>query len=196
MTQRHKVFVSYHHANDQGYRDQFERLFADVNDILVSKSVQIGDIGSGLKTETIRQKIRDEYLKDSTVTVVLIGTETWKRKHVDWEIASSIRSTEYNPRSGLLGIFLPDHPDHGTDTCSYCMNPNNGRDTWEPYTIPPRLHYNARRGYANLYDWNTGPYFVQKWIHDAFKKRNDVTLAPDNSYPLFAKNRSGDRWFE
>ncbi len=28
MTQRHKVFVSYHHANDQNHRDKFENLFS------------------------------------------------------------------------------------------------------------------------------------------------------------------------
>ena len=51
---------------------------------MVSKSVQIGDIDSNLPTERIRQKIRDEYLRDSTVTIVLIGSETWKRKHIDY----------------------------------------------------------------------------------------------------------------
>lgn len=30
MTQRHKVFVSYHHANDQYYRDEFEQLFTNI----------------------------------------------------------------------------------------------------------------------------------------------------------------------
>ena len=67
MIQRHKVFISYHHANDQVYRDKFERLFVNTYDIMVSRSVQIGDIDTNLKTETIRQKIRDEYLSDSTV---------------------------------------------------------------------------------------------------------------------------------
>ncbi len=112
MTKRHKVFVSYHHANDQGYRNEFESLCGDV---IVSRSVDIGDIDPNLKTETVRQKIRDEYLRDSTVTVVLIGGQTWQRKHVDWEISSSIRATQYNPRSGLLGIFLPTHPDFNSN---------------------------------------------------------------------------------
>ncbi len=34
MTGRHKVFVSYHHANDQEYRDLFEGLFDDIHDFL------------------------------------------------------------------------------------------------------------------------------------------------------------------
>ena len=99
MNDRHKVFVSYHHANDQEYRNLFEGLFSFIHNIIVSKSVQIGDIDPNLKVDTIRQKIRDEYLRDSTVTVVLVGAETWKRKHVDWEIGASIRC------SGLLGIL-------------------------------------------------------------------------------------------
>ena len=33
----------------------------------------------------MRQKIRDEYIRDATVAIVLIGPRTWQRKHVDWE---------------------------------------------------------------------------------------------------------------
>ena len=175
MTQRHKVFVSYHHANDQVYRDKFEHLFAKTYDIMVSKSVQIGDIDTNLKTETIRQKIRDEYLSDSTVTVVLIGSETWKRKHVDWEISSSIRSTLLSSRSGLLGIILP-------------IYPRADRTKYNPHTIPPRLHDNIECGFASIHNWNDDSSIVQKWIHDAFLRRKMVT--PDNSRDLFSSNRS------
>ena len=181
MSNRHKVFVSYHHDNDQEYRESFEGWFSDVYDIMVSKSVEIGDIHPNLKTDTIRQKIRDEHLRDSTVTVVLIGVETWKRKHVDWEIGASIRDTKLNPRSGLIGVFLPTHPDYG-------------RDKYIPHIIPPRLHYNVKCGFAKLYDWNNNPSQVQSWIDEAFKGRNKTN--PDNSYPSFKNNRSGERWSE
>ena len=177
--QRHKVFVSYHHENDQDYRNRFELLFSSYFDIMVSKSVQIGDIESNLKTGTIRQKIRDEYLRDSTVTVVLIGAETWKRKHVDWEISSSIRKTEYNPRSGLLGIILPTHPDHVRGKCN-------------PYIIPPRLYFNVKCEFAKLYDWSGDPGKVARWIHAAYTRKD--TVDPDNSYPSFVNNRTGERW--
>lgn len=179
MSNRHKVFVSYHHANDQNDRDLFEKLFSNVHDIMDSRSVQIGDIDPNLKTDTIRQKIRDEYLGDSTVTVVLIGTETWKRKHVDWEIGASIRDTKSNPRSGLIGIFLPSHP-------------NYRRGEYNPHIIPPRLHFNVKCGFAKLYNWNTNPNTVQSWIHEAFKRRNEIK--PDNSYQYFANNRNAERW--
>jgi hypothetical protein len=179
ITQRHKVFVSYHHANDQYYREEFEKLFSDTYDIMVSKSVQIGEIDPNLKTETIRQKIRDEYLRDTTVTVVLIGKETWKRKHVDWEIAASIRNTQYNPRSGLIGIFLPTYPLSSDNKFNHC-------------TIPPRLYDNWKCDFAKLYNWSTNPTVVQRWIHEAFKRRTEIN--PDNSYQNFSNNRTSDGW--
>lgn len=176
---RHKVFVSYHHANDQNYRDRFEHLFTNVHDIMVSESVQIGEIDPNLKTETIRQKIRDEYLRNSTVTVVLIGSQTWQRKHVDWEISGSIRDTQSNSRSGLLGIILPTYP-------------RISKSKYNPYTIPPRLHHNIECGFAKIYNWSEDAAIVQEWIHEAFERRNKIL--PDNSYPNFVNNRSGERW--
>nr|VFJ87068.1 MAG: MTH538 TIR-like domain (DUF1863) [Candidatus Kentron sp. H]VFJ88719.1 MAG: MTH538 TIR-like domain (DUF1863) [Candidatus Kentron sp. H]VFJ94990.1 MAG: MTH538 TIR-like domain (DUF1863) [Candidatus Kentron sp. H] len=174
-----KVFVSYHHANDQYYRDRFERLFDYHYDIMVSESVQMGDIDPNLQTETVRQKIRDEYLRNPTVTVVLIGAKTWQRKHVDWEIGMSIRDTEKNPRAGLLGIFLPTHPDYG-------------RDRYNPHIIPPRLYDNVQCEFAKLYHWTESPNRIQSWIHEAFKRRYEIT--PNNSYPSFKNNRSGTGW--
>ena len=179
MSMRHKVFVSYHHANYQDSRNKFENLFAGKHEIMISKSVQIGDIEPSLATEKIRQKVRDEYLRESTVTVVLIGTQTWQRKHVDWEIASSIRDTKLNPRSGLLGILLPSYP----------LSPEN---TYDPHTIPPRLHDNINCGFASLHKWSANPDNVKEWIHEAFLRRNKII--PDNSFPNFERNRSGNGW--
>ena len=179
MSNRHNVFISYHHANDEYYKNEFERLFSGPYGIFETKSVSDGDIDpNGIKTETTRQKIRDEYIRNATVTVVLIGTETWKRKHVDWEISTSIRSTEYNSRNGLLGIILPTRSDTAQN--------------YNAYTIPPRLHDNIACGFASIHNWSTNPNEVQSWIHDAFSKRTRVN--PINSRQSFANNRSGYSW--
>lgn len=61
MTTKHKTFISYHHANDEQYKIAFQKIFADIHDIIVPWAVEIGDIDPNLKTATIRQKIRDEY---------------------------------------------------------------------------------------------------------------------------------------
>ena len=177
---RHKVFVSYHHGNDQYYRDTFERMFAQYYNIIISHSVQIGDIDPNLPTETIRARIRDNHLRDSTVTVVLVGSQTWQRKHVDWEIGSSIRNTQHNPRSGLLGILLPTYPGFA-------------RGEYNTYNIPPRLHQNIECGYAKVYTWSSSPDTVWQWIHDAYLRRR--TSIPSNGYPSFVYNKSGERWY-
>ena len=181
MGNRHNVFISYHHANDEYYKDKFERLFSEVYDILETKAVGDGDIDPYLKTETIRQKIRDDFIRSATVTVVLIGPETWKRKHVDWEISSSIRDTKLNSRTGLLGILLPTHPSYS-------------RKEYDPCTIPPRLYDNTECDFAEIYNWTTDPYEVQDWIHAAFNRRKRIN--PDNAREMFRKNRSSykDGW--
>ena len=179
---RHKVFISYHHANDQEYKNKLIQDFSDDFDGMVNKSVGDGDINPWLKTDTIRAKIRDEFLRDSTVTIVLIGSETWKRKHVDWEISGSIRDTMYNPRSGLVGLILPSHPAY------------NSLRAIENYknTIPPRLYDNYKKGYAKIYNWTDYHFQLQEYIHEAFLNRNKII--PDNSFPSFVNNRSGFGW--
>lgn len=182
MSDRHRVFVSYYHDEDQDYRELFEHWFSDIYDIYVSESVGMGDIEDmNLSTERIHQIIRDEYLRDSTVPVVLVGAHTWQRKFVDWEIGSSIRDTQYNPRSGLLGILLPTYP-----------RPQGTLTKCSPYTIPPRLYDNIACEFATIHNWNNDPDTVQLWIDDAFKRRKKIL--PNNSRDSFARNRSGERW--
>lgn len=102
----HKVFITYHHENDQDYKDQLVAL-GERHGIFIDRSVDTGDISDDLTDEAIRTKIRDEYLRDSTVTIVLVGTETKKRKHIDWEIYSSMYDGVKNKKSGILVINLP-----------------------------------------------------------------------------------------
>jgi len=102
----HKVFISYHHANDQSYKNALIK-YNDEHRIFIDGSVDTGEISDDLTDEAIREKIRDDFLADSTVTIVLVGTETKNRKHVDWEIYSSMRDGLVNKKSGILAITLP-----------------------------------------------------------------------------------------
>ncbi len=183
---KHKVFISFHHE-DESYKNEFEKLFGEVLDGFVSKAVGDGDINTNIHTDTIRQKIRDEFIRDSTVTVVLIGNETWKRKHVDWEIGSSIRDTRFNPRNGLLGILLPSYSTYNTMLSVERKYTENG-GPYNPKTIPPRLYKNVECGFAKIYSWPTSSENLKSWIHDAFVRRNKIH--PDNSYPSFGANRN------
>ena len=105
---KHKVFISYHHDNDQAYKESLITWNEKNNcDIFIDASVDTGDIDEDLSDQSIRQIIRDEYLGKSTVTILLVGTETKKRKHVDWEIYSSMYDGKVNKKSGVLVINLP-----------------------------------------------------------------------------------------
>ena len=102
----HKVFISYHHANDQWAKNQLQD-WARLHDLFIDMSVDTTDINDALPTESIQRIIRDDYLRDSSVTIVLVGTETKGRKHVDWEIYSSMYDGTVNKKSGILVIQLP-----------------------------------------------------------------------------------------
>ena len=173
----HKVFISFH-EEDIKYKENFVRMMGKR---IVDRSVDTGNIDdAGLKTATVRQKIRDEYIRDATVAIVLIGPRTWQRKYVDWEIGSSIRKTKKNSRCGLLGILLPNHPNYGKK--------RNIR------LLPPRLADNCKGEdtYALLYDWPKPwtPSKVAEWIHRAFVRRSGTS--PNNSRQPFARNRTTD----
>ncbi len=103
----HKVFISYHDANDQKFKEALLRI-NDQHTIFIDQSVDTGDISDELDDATIRERIRDEYLRDSTVTIVLVGLETKGRKHVDWEIYSSMYDGRINKKSGVLVVVLPE----------------------------------------------------------------------------------------
>lgn len=183
MTDVHKVFVSYHYDEDDYYREQFEQLFSDV---YVSRSVKEGDIDPNNNEDYIYQLIRDNYLRDSTVTVVLIGAHTWQRKFVDWEIYSSLRKTQKSPRSGLLGILLPTY--HRPEPMKYSYN-----------NIPPRMSDNVKERpdgsepYASIYGWPESAASLQRMIDDAFRKRS---MNPINSRKMFDKNRTAPTWHD
>ena len=104
--ERHKVFISYHHANDQWYKNELLRLNR-IHDIFIDESVDTGGIDDNLPDDRIREIIRDDYLRDTTVTILLVGSETKNRKHVDWEIYSSMYDGQVNKKSGILVINLP-----------------------------------------------------------------------------------------
>ena len=171
---RHKVFISFH-SDDEKCKDRF---VAMMGGDFVDKSVHDDNIDdTNLKAARIRQIIRDDYIADATVTVVLIGPCTWQRKHVDWEIGSSLRKTRKNPRCGLLGILLPNHPDFGKGQYHFRL-------------VPPRLADNCQGddSFAKVYNWLENPDEVRRWIHTAFQRRDGTP--PNNRRLPYGNNRT------
>ena len=102
----HHVFVSFHHDNDQGYKDNLVA-WAEEKKVFIDDSVDMGEIPDDWDAEKIRKYIRDNHLKSSTVTILLVGTETKNRRHVDWEVFSSMYDGAVNKKSGIIVIMLP-----------------------------------------------------------------------------------------
>ncbi len=144
----HKVFISFHHANDQEYKERLMQLNR-YHSLFIDLSVDTEDIDENFDDQAIRQIIRDDYLKDSVVTIVLVGIETKNRKHVDWEIYSSMINGKINKRSGILVINLP-----STD-CNYytaAHGDDEKRKVYPDYTswmnITSRAEYERRYPYV------------------------------------------------
>lgn len=168
---KRKTFVSYYHNDDQEYRENFENLFED---LIVSKSVEDGDIDSDNSDEYIKQLIQKDFLTDTTVLAVLVGPKTKCRKHVDWEIAGAI-STRIGGNSGLIGILLPTHPDYGSDK----YHANN---------LPDRLAANVKSGYAKLYDWTEDRVQMQKYLEAAFANKSDTGKIVNKAIPQMTED--------
>lgn len=69
--------------------------------------VSLVDIDDEEEPQKIREIIRDEYLRDTSVLILLIGAETKNRKYVDWELYSSMRDSPRNGKSGVFVINIP-----------------------------------------------------------------------------------------
>lgn len=162
--QRHKVFVSYYHHDDQRYKNYID-LYLSKN--IINKSVSQGEYDSNNSDEYIKRLIREDKVSDSSVVIVLVGLNTWRRKHVDWEIYAGL-SGSVNGSSGLIGIMLPEMrraPDGG-----YYYN-----------DMPGRLADNIRTGYAKFYDWNYAINHFDEIVDMAYRSRISDRYKIDNS---------------
>ena len=170
----HKVFISYHHTNDQYYKEELLRLnnsykfhIENINygkPIFVDNSVDTGEILEHLSDEVIREKIRDDYLRDSTVTILLVGTETKYRKHIDWELYSSMYNGKINKQSGILIVNLP------TIANNFSIRAGHGE-----HKIYPEITYwtsfKTRKEYEDCY-----PYMPERIIDNLLNSNVKISV--------------------
>lgn len=165
---RRKVFVSFHHA-DQYYRDRWDTFFRH---LFISKSVGEGEIDDSNSSDYIAALIRQNYVEDSSVMVVLIGPLTYCRKHVDWEIAAALDPRVGGCRAGLVGLFLP-------NTTAYYGGTS---------LIPDRLYDNVQSGYARLYNWTENALEVKGFVEEAFDARSKLSDLARNGRVQMSRN--------
>jgi hypothetical protein len=161
-----RVFVSYHHERDQVFYERFATLFADDYEVITDTSID-RRIGSD-DVDYQQQVIREQHITGSSVTIVLCGAETWKRRWVDWEIQMTL-----NKRHALLGICLPENPRNADGTV----------------TVPDRLHTNIVGGYAHFIYLSEDPNVLRSAVDAAVEKARQTSKL-DNSAPRMERSRS------
>jgi len=172
---RHKCFISYHH-DDQ---DEVEAFVDTFGDVFIAKALGVSSDDDFIDSDDkdyVMRRIRELYLKDSTVTMVLLGKCTWSRRFVDWEVASTLRNDPNNKRSGLMAINLPSAPDSGKrlpDRVSDNITGGKGTD-----------------GYARWWVYPSSGASLRSWIDIAFESRTSLGHLVDNARDLFKNNRS------
>lgn len=163
---KRKVFISYHHRNDQDYKKALLD-FNEMHNIFIDSSVDIGDIDDSLPNQTIRRIIRDKYLTNSTVTILLVGTETKYRKHIDWEIYSSMIDGSVNKRSGILVITLP------STKCATFTAPHPGEKALIHPECMSWTSVKTRTEYEACY-----PYLPDRIIDNLLEPKAKISVVP------------------
>ncbi|MBD1582877.1 TIR domain-containing protein [Pseudoalteromonas sp. S16_S37] len=175
---RHKCFISYH-KDDEDEVNEFIRNFDHDKDVFITRGIgeeMPGDVINSDDPDYVMKRIRELYLKDSTVTLVMLGKCTWSRKYVDWELQSSLRNGETVTANGLLGIKLP----------SYSKGDG----------YPNRLNLNLKQDdsqedcYARTIDYPKRKDTLTNAIDEAFDRRKTHTKWINNPRDKFKNNRS------
>lgn len=199
----HKCFVSFK-KEDMSYKNELIRKLdnADVIDKVLDREIQ------SYNSDYIMSVIRNDYLKDSTVTIFLIGEHSSENEGMDYlgdknhfikrELQATLYNGKYNTRSGLLGVVLPNMYDKiykGSYKCNNCNYNHNSvdindstviREFSSNYYITP--HYGCGWGeeerYAILVKWDDFINDPEKYIEDAYNKRNSDIASKIKIYNL------------
>ena len=164
---KRKVFISYC-ANDRATVDSFVNYWAIRQGVFTPKMVggTYGqDIIDSTDTNYVMGRLRTEYLSDSTVTLVLLGSCTHSRRYVDWELKASLRQGSTYTPNGLLGILLPTYS-------SGIILPERFTANW------PSANY---QGYANYHWAPESADQLRRWIEEAYERRTSQAHLIENS---------------
>lgn len=165
LSLRPHVFVSYYHREDQEYYDAFSHLFDGVYDLIIDDSldeeVDTDDM------DYVRRSIRENNIAGTSITLVLFGANTHKRRWIDWEIQMTL-----NKEHALLAIILPTN-----------ATVNLGKKI-----INARMNDNLKSGYAHWIDWTENPKTLQIAMAAAKEKAKNKSLIR-NSAPAMQRSK-------
>ena len=162
-----KVFVSYHHK-DQAYIDAFVKNFTGNYEVFTDCSLDEAIESNDL--HYVNRTIREEYITGTSITIVVCGQDTWRRKCVDWEIYSTLYKDH-----ALLGVVLPH------------VQPVQQNGQLIRF-IPDRLHANIMSGYAHWIEWPQNAQQLAIAINQAKQNSTNFKQQKSNSAAKMARN--------
>lgn len=128
---KHKCFISFK-TSDMYYKKSIQNLLGDrIIDKSLNEPIDSDD------EKYVMQKIRDDHLKDSSVTLFLIGENSSesclealfnKQMYIKKELSASLYKSSGKGRNGIVGIVLPEMYSkiyNGKHKCDMCGNDHN-----------------------------------------------------------------------
>ena len=196
----HKCFISFK-KEDESYKKAIQS-WADNNKVdMIDKSLD--EPINSTNEEYIMQKIRRDYLSDSTVTIFLIGNYSAEdlgheeQKYIKRELQASLYNGVGNSRSGILGVVLPQMYEKiykGSYQCSRCGGTHNWVAIGDNTVIKEfsanyylnshgKCSYTEDDRYCVLVKWDEFKQTPNDYIEQAFNKRSqsiadDVVVYP------------------
>ena len=146
-----------YHRDDQEEVDKFIETFDHERDVFIARAVgsdqTMDELIESDDDDSVMRRIREEHIRDSTVTLVFVGKNTWSRKFVDWELAASLhQGSKAGLPNGVLAILSPE--------LSEAILPDGFVDNWES-------------GYGKFHPYPKNRTQLSKWIDQAFGARED-----------------------
>lgn len=150
----------------------------------------------------ILQRIRSDYLNESTVTIFLIGgygseyQGVIEQYYIKKELQASLYNSSANTKNGILGVVLPSMESTvygGTYACSTCSSSHNlvnvGDDTvirefsYNYYIPNNKCAHTEEDRYCVLTRWSDFESDPNSWIDKAFEKRSAPIAAKTKVRP-------------
>lgn len=161
MPQR-RCFISFHQAD----RSEVDTFLRDFDQVFQDRVLGAGDSYEFIDSDSdeyVMRRIRENYIRGTSTTIVLVGRCTWSRKYVDWEIAATLRDNPTDPRGALLGIRLASAAAHKA-------------------RVPARLSANVKwnvkpNGYADYWTYPSSSDSLRMMIEDSLDRRNRLIPA-------------------
>ncbi len=183
----HKCFISFK-THDMEFKKYIqENLAVDMIDKSLNEPIDSQD------EDYIMRKIREDYLKDSTVTIHLIGSESSEnnycqnQNYIKRELQASLSDTSAGKRNGILGVVLPSMYDRiyrGEQACLTCFKNHDVVKINEDTTVK-EFSYNfylpldndkhawsEEDRYCILVKWDDFKKNPNRYIDQAFDKRS------------------------